>query len=293
MKGGDNVNQEYKMTIPKYKIIEIYNSEYLKGMSMVKLSKKYNVAPAYFSKWFKKLGLKPRTNKENSRRYNVNHNYFNSIDTEDKAYWLGFIYADGYIMARDNSRYVGIAISSTDYNHLVKFNNNINSTYPIHTYIQTSGYSNNSEYCRLIVTSDNMYNDLVKQGVVEHKTNILKPPQLDYSLIRHFIRGYFDGDGSIWSCLNKNQNIPTYSISFLGTDEMLLYIMNYLLENSLINREYKLNKRKETHIVSDFKFGGNQLVYKTLSHLYENSNVYLDRKYNKYLELKQLVSSRS
>ena len=116
---------------------------------------------------------------------------------------------------------------------------------------------------------------------------------MDDSLIRHFIRGYFDGDGSVWSCLNKNQNIPTYSVSFLGTDELLLFIMDYLLNNNLINRRYKLNKRKDGQIVSEFKFGGNQLVYRVLSHLYNNSNIYLDRKYEKYLELKQLIISRS
>ena len=287
------MNQEYKMTIPKEKIIEIYNNEYLKGVSTVKLGKKYNVSPSYFCRWFHKLGLNVRSNKENSRKYNINHDYFNNINTEEKAYWLGFLYADGYVISKDNSRYVGIAISSIDYNHLVKFNNDTNSTYPIHTYIQTSGYSNNSEYCRVVVTSDNMYNDLINHGVVEHKSNVLKPPQLDHNLIKHFIRGYFDGDGSVWSCLNKKQNIPTYSISFLGTDEMLLYIMEYLLENRLISRKYKLNKRKDFHTVSDFKFGGNQLGYKTLNHLYEDSSVYLDRKYNKYLELKQLINSRS
>ena len=250
--------QKYKMTISEEKIIEIYNNEYLLGVSTVKLGEKYNVCPSYFSRWFHKLGLKMRSNKENSRKYEINHSYFETIDTEEKAYWLGFIYADGYVYVNKSQKGMGIAISVTDYNHLVKFNNDIKSSYPIKTYMQSDGFGKNTEYCRTLITSEKIYDNLITHGVLEHKTNILKPPNLDKNLIRHFIRGYFDGDGSVWCCLNKKQNIPTYSISFLGTDDLLLFIMNYLVDNNLINRTYKLNKRKEFQVVSNVKFGGNQ-----------------------------------
>ena len=116
-------NQEHKMTIPKDKIIEIYNNEYLHGISTVKLGKKYNVSPAYFCRWFNKLGLPIRSNKENSRKYYINHNYFEIINTEEKAYWLGFIYADGYVQSNRNTKNIGITLSNIDYNHLIKFNN--------------------------------------------------------------------------------------------------------------------------------------------------------------------------
>ena len=65
------------------------------------------------------------------------------------------------------------------------------------------------------------------------------------------------------------------------------------IKPSIAQEKSKLNKRKDGQIVSEFKFGGNQLVYRVLSHLYDNSNIYLDRKYEKYLELKQLIISRS
>ena len=65
--------------------------------------------------------------------YNCNYDYFKNIDTEEKAYWLGFIYADGYITINEktNSGYVGIELQASDVNHLKKFNKSISGNYPI------------------------------------------------------------------------------------------------------------------------------------------------------------------
>lgn len=290
------MNQEHKMIIPKDKIIEIYNKEYLNGVSMVKLSEKYNTYPAYFSMWFKKLNLKARTNKENSRKYHHNENYFETIDTENKAYWLGFIYADGYIVNNRiyNSGGFGVSISEKDRSHLDKLNRDLDSNYRICDYEVKGGYKIGAKYCRLLVSGSKIKEDLIKQGVLPNKTNILKPPILNPELIKHFIRGYLDGDGSIWVALkNDTDRVDCYNVEFIGTDEMLNFINEYLISKGLLSKNYKHSKRREYQIVSSFKFGGNMLAYKVLSHLYENSNIYLDRKYELYLSLKELINSRS
>ena len=267
-------------------IIEIYNNEYLENnKSTLELDKKYNTYKGYFLNKFYDLGLTLRSNKENSRKYTVNHSYFNNIDTPEKAYWLGFIFADGYISRRkDGHKYIGISLSSKDREHLEKFSNSIQSTYPIKIYESTSGYKVGNEYCRILIRSDNMFDDLLNHGVLEHKSDILQPPNnIPYEFIRYFILGYFDGDGSI--CI-KNNKYPHYSISICGTKEMLEFISKYLIDNNIIKKYNKLYRRKEDCHVLQLSWGGNNIVNKILTFLYGDINVYLDRKYELYIKCK-------
>lgn len=275
-------NQEYKMTICKEDIIKIYNEEYLNGVSMVKLGEKYNVSPAYFSRWFKKLNLKARSNKENSRVYNVNHDYFEVIDTVEKAYWLGFMYADGYI-TKDNK--IGLTLAEKDKKHIEKFRDCLDSNYEIKTYKASGGYSVGKNYCKLLITSEKMHNDLENLGVVENKTNILSKPNISECLEKYFILGYFDGDGTI--CLNKGK-YPCYSMGFCATDDMCNFITDHLIKNNLMKYRMKIKKRKPHHIVSYIGVGGNQIVKRLMEYFYDGFNIdmALDRKYELYIKCK-------
>lgn len=280
------------MTVPKEKLLNIYYNDYINGRTLSSLERKYNIRNSYLSRWFKKLNLPVRDNSINSLKYTFNEDYFENIDTQDKAYWLGFIYADGYIQTKQkySNRKLGISLSVKDEEHLYKFRKCIQGTMPIKTYKTNSGYSNKTVYSRIMITSEKLTDDLIKHGVVENKSNILKRPEISQCLIQHFIRGYFDGDGSAWKQKNSKQKIPQYSIGFVGTDDILNYIMENLIDSEVINRKYKLNKRKQTHIVSNFRFGGNNQTIRFFEYIYNNANTYLERKHNIYL---QLIDSRS
>ena len=270
-------------------IIRIYNDEYLKGIPAYKLEEKYNLYKSYLYRCFKKLNLSLRSNAINSKKYTFNEEYFEEIDSANKAYWLGFIYADGYISSKRNqsNRVLGISLNIKDKKHLEKFNNCLESDVEIKTYIESSGFGKGNQYCRVLYTSQKLTNDLIKYGVYEKKSNILSSPNIPEKYIKDFIRGYFDGDGSIW----KQDNATQFNIGIVGTDKLLIFIQNNLLENNIISRHYPLNKRRKNQVVSNFKFGGNNLVYKFLQYLYENSEMYLDRKMELYLELKEKINS--
>lgn len=260
-------------------------SDYKAGMSSIRLSKKYDFNPNTILSNFRRLGLKIRSNKENLRRYNINHNYFNTIDTEDKAYFLGFIYADGYVvkMESESSR-VGITLAERDIEILEKFNTYTDSSYPINRYESKSGYSKGSFYVRLLITSETMFSDLVKHGVFENKTFTLKSPTtVPKHLVRHFIRGYMDGDGSVYK--TKGNYGYDYHVSFVGTDDILIYIHDNLYENNLINKDLKLEKRNLDDCISYIRYGGNIQVKTILDYLYKDATIFLDRKYERYLEL--------
>jgi hypothetical protein len=138
-------------------------------------------------------------------KYHCNERFFQTIDNEAKAYWLGFIAADGCVT---RGRLV-IALSSVDHAHLKKFKTDIESTSPVlksekkrdsaaknnpHSYIQ--------KVSRIAISSRPMCDDLSRLGIVERKSKTLQFPtsdQVPNDLLRHFLRGYFDGDGSIYS----------------------------------------------------------------------------------------------
>ena len=294
----DKTEYELLKDVPEEELIKyIYEKYYMnQRLSMAKVGNIFGKGSHYYSNKFKEYGLKARSNQEKGKIYICNEDYFESIDTEDKAYWLGFIYADGYIQAKreTNTRKIGLSISNKDIEHLRKFKKCLNATHEIREYKVTSGYSNNTVYCRLLITSEKLAHDLEEKGCFENKTNILKFPtkeQVPQHLIRHFIRGYFDGDGSIWHTSQKDNKDKTYSIDFCGTDDFLTGIMRELIRVGIINHTYKFDKRKKGQTVSRFRFGGNLQAKAFCEYIYKDATICLQRKYDRYKDLVELLES--
>lgn len=267
-------------------IINLYNNKF----SSVEISKKYNRSPSTICTVLRRNNVKMRNNKQNNRKYYINHDFFEEINTEEKAYWLGFIYADGYVTSKNH---LGVVLSHKDKKYLFKLRKSLESNYPIHDYIPKKNSFNTGKYSRLLVTSDKIKLDLVKQGVVENKTNILKPPVIKEELHGHFIRGYFDGDGSLTATLRKRKttnDYMDYAVKILGTEEILDFIKEYIEKNG-IAKINKYHKRKEDQVVSSLELTGNKQVEKFLDMIYKDSTIYLERKYKRYNKLKHNTNS--
>ena len=115
--------------------------------------------------------------------------HFEKIDSEEKAYWLGFLYADGYISFSENK--IELSLAEKDVHHIEKFRDFLGINNRICYRPSVKAY-------RLSFRSDKCKQDLINQGCTPRKSLTLKFPtskQVPYELIRHFIRGYFDGDG--------------------------------------------------------------------------------------------------
>ena len=263
----------------------------MQGFSTSKIAEIFGHNHHYYLDRFKELGFEIRSNKINSRKYTANFDYFDEINTAEKAYWLGYIYADGYVSSQQNRKKFGIALSIKDKPQLEKLNACLDSTYPIHEYT-TNGYKEDTHYCRLVVESEKLFDDLVRHGVLEHKTDILTPPSLLDELIPSFILGYFDGDGSIYCAKSK---YPFYALSIVGTDAMLFFIHNFLVSRNVTSKKLKLEKRRAGQTVSYIRYGGNRLVGSILDVLYSDipDELPLKRKRILYLNCKNRVFSRS
>ena len=214
--------------------------------------------------------------------YTFNEEYFEKIDSEDKAYWLGFIYADGYITNNN----IGIALFIIDKQHLFKFKESIEATYPINSYIPTSEYCKSVNYCRILLRSKKAVDDIRDKGVLNNKSLILKYPNefiLDSKYYRHFIRGYFDGDGSL--ILSKN----SINFKICGTREFLTKLIEIFNKVSDYEFKNKLFKRKNDNKNNYYlSFGGKNKTLSIMQYLYDYSNIYLDRKYEKFIILKNM-----
>ena len=126
------------------------------------------------------------------RKYKLNENFFDILN-EKSAYWLGFFYADGYVRMKDGkSGELKLKLKDTDKCHIEKFLKHIECDKPI-----KCGVDNKSKFCSVTVYSNLLVNKLFELGCFNNKTQKIRLPNLESNLMNHFVRGYFDGDGSI------------------------------------------------------------------------------------------------
>lgn len=276
-------------SIEEQKYVEMYND----GQSTVKIGIEFNRAPGTVKNHLNKLGIMLRSNRENSKKYYIkNEHYFDVIDSEDKAYLLGWMYSDGYIGKEQspNSDYVakrlGLSVGDKDVEILELLRDKLKTNNQIHHYkTGKSGYKENVPYCRLLVSSNTLVDGLLEHGVVYNKSNIIKAPiDIPYDMRRHFIRGYMDGDGSISISHGKTGNLE-FNVKFIATPSVAQWIADYFLENHLVYKQTKFDLRHLDDKVVQLRWGGNNQVRHMLDHLYNNSTYYLTRKHNRYLQL--------
>lgn len=259
---------------------EIIN-DYINCKSIRQIEKDYDVTRYSVAKFLEEKNVKT-TKGNHYRKYKHDFNFFENIDSEEKAYWLGFMFADGYIVDYSN-RYgedkFGITLHANDIKTLEDFKKSIKSTNPI-----TDVSSDKTPLRRIIMSSQKTVNDLISHGCVKQKSLILKPPiGVPKTLTNHFIRGFFDGDGSIfWNKSeferHKNWNTPSYNISITSTKEMIEWIIDEVGFGNL----KKENRREKTWY---YKQDGNKKVKAFCDYIYKDATVFMERKYKLYQDL--------
>jgi intein-encoded DNA endonuclease-like protein len=179
---------------------------YEEGESSEKIGKSLGVSGVSIRNILYKNHIQTRDRSEARMIYSLNKTFFDNIDSEEKAYWLGFISADGYI--NEGRGCFEMAISIKDKNHLSKFMKSINSSSPIREYKYDY-----SQFAKIRIGNQYFSTSLLK-FFDSKKTTSLRFPQIDVSLVNHFIRGYFDGDGSVSNGKNPQMSI-TSNIEFI------------------------------------------------------------------------------
>lgn len=219
-------------------------------------------------------------------KYTVNSNYFNQIDSPRKAYILGFWYADGYNYTNGRYRIV-LNLEQSDKQILDNIKEELQYTGPL-LWDKKDGIRR-PQY-RLCINNKKLSLSLEKHGCPQAKTFILKFPKfLDKKLFSHFIRGYFDGDGSIIRV--KSGKYYQYEFNLIGTENMILTMGSYLKDtlnlNITISSAYRRKNKNGNPLIKELRISGKKNMIKIMELLYTNKeNLYLERKYQKYLLFK-------
>lgn len=251
--------------------------DYQNNVSLRTLEQKTKHGRNALAKMLEELGVKT-TSGNHYRKYFFNFNFFEKVDNELTAYWLGFLYADGCILPQNKygEQEFKIAINEMDLELLEKFKEDIKSTYPIRY-----DHSKNNSIVIQSLRSQKTVEDLKKLGCFENKSLSLQFPtseQVPEEYIHHFIRGYFDGDGSISKYQKKENYKYSYHINIVGTQDFITKLYNYFQMGGIYP-----DKRKQNSWY--LNIGGNKQVQKVYEIMYKNATRYMKRKYDKFQEL--------
>lgn len=231
--------------------------------------------------YFKKMGW-GRTGKTGKRIYKVNEDFFKCINTEEKAYILGFICADGHI---EKDR-LNITVSIKDRDILEKIRYAMHSNHPIKEVQRTNPYKKTNRenliLSELMIGSVELVKPLFNMGLTTNKTYTLNGDILKYIpkyLIRDFLRGYFDGDGNVFFGRRYSSGYK-YNVNICGNEDFLLksfqvyFPSNNKLYKDLYSRQCYVWKISQKDKVRDFMY-----------YLYYNSSISLHRKYNEFRKI--------
>lgn len=221
-------------------------------------------------------------------KYNYNKDYFSIIDTEDKAYWLGFLYADGcinryYKNEKLKSMSLELNLCEKDKEHLNKFLKCLNSNVPIQEKTNNVGGKQYKSY-RLTINCTKLCYDLIDLGCTPQKTYTIKFPTDDIvpkNLMKDFLRGFFDGDGCI--SVTRMNDKPHIVTNFSGMSGMLKSISDFLISEKILRVIPKIHKDERREETYNMYFYGSDSNKEFLDYLYKDATIYLDRKYNTYI----------
>ena len=236
---------------------------YESGLSLRQVSEKTGMPLTSLVRYLTRHGATFRPTGR-QRVYKCDDHYFDEINSEEKAYWLGFLLADGHVNKRDR---LVLDLASVDQGHMVKLRNCIESDAPVRP-----GY--------FAVTSHEMAKALRGKGIIANGKRVF---DVDPDLRRHYWRGAVDGDG----CLRLTKGVtPQLSIELVGTPETATKFRSFCL--GIVETNAKITTRGKIDI---FRVSGPKAA-DICRVLYDGATVYLARKKSKYDAYRIILDER-
>lgn len=227
--------------------------------------------------------------KRNRKIYNIDHCYFDDPYREDKLYFLGFLYSDGYIQS--NRNVINLSLKEEDRAILERINTEIKNETPLryvdYSFRHDNGYTYSNQY-RLQAYSYHMCRVVEALGAIQKKSLVLEFPRwLKPEWYRFFIRGVFDGDGSLFMN-TKRQN--TVVIKITSTENFCKALVD-ICAKYLSIRSHIYEFSQPNGITKVFTISGRQASKKFLDWIYNDATIYLQRKYDRYLDYYNINNS--
>jgi hypothetical protein len=244
------------------------------GVKLKELQKEYDIKSVKtIYDIIKRDGVKKIGNK----KYWINENFFETIDSDEKSYWLGFLYADGCIRKKGKSSQLKLKLKLSDIEHLEKFKKSIQSDSEIKklsSFFKKDKKEYSSECCEINIYNTKVVEDLIKLGCLQNKTQKIRLPNLDFHLMSSFIRGYFDGDGCIYKVKNYEN---CFRVTICSNKNFIKDLKVFLNYGDIVEyNNYSILAINKIENIKEFR-----------DYIYNNSNISLTRKYEKFLLIKE------
>ena len=283
-----------KMKISKMLIQDLITMHHEKEMSIQEIAEHYCLTYQAVRQFMKKNNIevnKAKSRKPMPREYQCNEEYFDVIDAEEKAYWLGYIVADGGLVQvkkdRPNQLRLAFNIMASDIIQLEKLCESLKCNTPIKVIMTKENslttYSGKEitiqpkEQAILQINSSRLCKGLMEQGVSLRKSLQEKPPTIKRELIRHFLRGYFDGDGCFSIKNPTNRNNSYIGVYIASGEELATWIVKVVYEE--IGVKISIHKQGKLYKAVIQNREGTEAF---MNWIYRDAIVYLNRKYEAY-----------
>lgn len=254
-------------------IIDLYIKN---NLSSEKIAEKLNICSTTICRILKRNNIDLKGAVKFNRKYNINESFLDVIDTQEKAYFLGFMFADGNVHSKSSE--IKICLHNKDIHILELFSN-------IFYGFKHLIYEKEGKYVTFLIWSAKLKKKLIEYGCVPAKTfKISMPVSIPEPLMSHFFRGLYDGDGCINFNGNKLRIILTGYSRFL--EEIKCYLQTTLNITPIIAQTKKLKN------VSDLSILRHEDGLMFLDWLYKDSTIYLNRKFEKYQVVKEFFKDK-
>ena len=205
--------------------------------------------------------------------YRFDDTYFDVIDTEAKAYWLGFITADGCVRTAGSSHQLTVKLMVSDAPHLEKLKAALSADYPIKSG-ERRGVA--GAWAALGVSSPRMTDSLARLGVTPRKSLTVQPWDGPAGLMRHYWRGLFDGDG----CISRETARNKWMLAFCGSEACVRAFANWA--RGICEATSQPSPRCN---IWYWKVAGLAAPQALAREMYGDALVYLDRKHERATDL--------
>jgi len=252
---------------------------YQAGSDLQQLAERYRCSMTTISQTLKAIGVKTRSQEDLQRKYPLDTMCFNKINNEHAAYFYGFLLADGY--NNTETGHVRVRLQACDVDILEKFRAFLKTNRPL--YLNPPKKATHSPHITLDIGSRRISAALEKWGCTKAKTHTVAFPRwLDSKLYHHFVRGYFDGDGHFG--YTERDNRARFSI--VGTRSLCESIADILQGFLEVRAVIRHNHCNPNNNICELKISGKRNIYKVMEWLYNDANVWLNRKRERYEDAK-------
>lgn len=254
--------------------LDLIKEQIDKGFTLKELSNYHGITSSSIGRALRKANI--TYNKIGKRVEYKNENFFECIDSEIKAYLLGFFVADGCVDS--SAKRIKIGVAEQDIEIIKLFQQILAPSATITITNNQNGAKFRQRQCVIKISSTRLVNDLGKLGIYSRKTFCpISIPSMSEELTWHFIRGYFDGDGNLWY---KNRGYRVSRITFCNGDSKILEDIKSFIGHGTIKALPTKSGNKFYHILY---IDNNKKVLQILRSMYNGATFKLSRKFEKFL----------